>query len=215
MTHPHHTRLTTHTHHRQVASICSLRGIPLLVAHTYGLMGYVRLYLTEHTVVEATSPLFLFLFVLFRIYPTLCDRAYSCGGAATNPLFVSSFLCNMYIFRLYLTEQLLRRYETPYSPSTPILAPPHAYTPQPGLPHPPTLTDTTLNFDLRARTVVEASNPSSNPKPPPPILPLHLQAHPEHSFPDLRILKPFPALSEFAKTRYADLATLSPTPPPL
>ena len=38
---------------RQVSAICRARGTPLLLAHAYGLMGYLRLDLGEHEVVEA------------------------------------------------------------------------------------------------------------------------------------------------------------------
>ena len=37
----------------QVANICASRRIPLIAVHTYGLMGYLRIVLYEHPVIEA------------------------------------------------------------------------------------------------------------------------------------------------------------------
>jgi len=38
---------------KQVASLCAERAVPLIIVHSYGFMGYIRLSLQEHQVVEA------------------------------------------------------------------------------------------------------------------------------------------------------------------
>jgi hypothetical protein len=37
----------------QIAGVCAAKSVPLIIVHTYGFMGYLRLSLHEHHVVEA------------------------------------------------------------------------------------------------------------------------------------------------------------------
>ena len=182
------TQMTSQETLKQVSALCAARKLPLLIVHTYGFLGYLRMDLGEHQVRS-------------RPYPPPRTQERAARAFAPAPPAVIPGRDFSYVPRVFhVSTMSLHTFALPSEAFDGDVVVPaaHARTAC-------TRMDARLRAHLTPRVRVPLSSRSLGCVASWQVV----ESHPANPFPDVRILQPPAALRELIDTQYADLSGLA------